>query len=103
MGFPGGSGKWGFTKGKKKGKKKKKKTLTKKRTTKKVLKKKDIDKKKKVKKSACQCRRQEFEPWVRKMPWRRKLEPTPVFLPEESHGQRSLVDYNPWGSKKSWT
>ena len=43
---------------------------------------------------ACQCkrhRRREFNPWVRKIPWRRKLQPTPVFLPGESHGQRSLV------------
>ena len=45
---------------------------------------------------ACQCRRHKrlgFDPWVRKIPWRRKWQPTPVFLPEESHGQRSLVGY----------
>ena len=37
-----------------------------------------------------------FDPWVRKMTWRRKWEPTPVFLPGESHGQRSLVGLSPW-------
>ena len=41
----------------------------------------------------------EFDPWVRKMPWRREWQPTPVFLPGESHGQRSLVGY----SCKRWT
>ena len=35
------------------------------------------------------------DPWVRKMPWRKERLPTPVFLPEESHGQRSLVGYSP--------
>ena len=35
-----------------------------------------------------------FDPWVRKIPWRRAWRPTPVFLPEESHGQRSLVGYS---------
>jgi len=42
----------------------------------------------------CQCRRQircRFHPWVRKFPWRRARQPTPVFLPRESHGQSSLV------------
>ena len=38
-----------------------------------------------------QCRRPEFDPWIRKIPWRREWQPTPVFLPRESHGQRSLV------------
>ena len=42
-----------------------------------------------------------FAPWVRKIPWRRKWQPTPVSLPGESHGQRSLVDYSPWGCKES--
>ena len=43
-----------------------------------------------------------FDPWVRKIPWRRKWNPTPVFLLEESHGKRSLVDcYSTWGHKKS--
>ena len=38
-------------------------------------------------------------PWVRKIPWRRKWQPTPVCLPGESHGQRSLVAYSSWGWK----
>ena len=38
-----------------------------------------------------------FYPWVEKIPWRRAWQPTPVFLPGESHGQRSLVGYSPWG------
>ena len=38
---------------------------------------------------------------VGKIPWRRKWQPTPVFLPGESHGQRSLVCYSPWGRKES--
>jgi len=38
-----------------------------------------------------------FSPWVGKIPWRRAWQPTPVFLPGESHGQRSLVGYRPWG------
>ena len=44
-----------------------------------------------------------FDPWVGKIPWRRKWPPTPVFLPGESHGQRSLADYSPWGHKESDT
>ena len=52
------------------------------------------------KEPACQCRRHEFNPWVGKMPWRRKWQPTPVFLPGKSHGQRSLAGYNPWGHKR---
>jgi len=42
------------------------------------------------KESDCQCRRHEFDPWVIKIPWRRKWQPTLVFLPGESHGQRNL-------------
>ena len=38
-----------------------------------------------------------FDPWVGKIPWSRKWQPTPVFLPGESHGQRSLVGCSPWG------
>ena len=54
------------------------------------------------KEPACQCRRCGFSPWVGKIPWRRKWQPTPVFLPEKSHGQRSLVGYSsPWGCKES--
>ena len=45
------------------------------------------------KESTCQCRRHEFDPWIRKIPWRRKWQPTPVFLPGKSHGQRSPVGY----------
>ena len=37
----------------------------------------------------CPCRRHGFNSWVRKIPWRRAWQPTPVFLPGESHGQRS--------------
>ena len=44
---------------------------------------------------------QRFNPWVRKTLWRRKWQPTPVFLPGESQGWMSLVDYNPWGCKES--
>ena len=56
------------------------------------------------KESACQgrsCRRCGFDPWVRKIPWRRKWQPTPVFLPGESHGQRNLAGYSPAGHKGS--
>ena len=53
-------------------------------------------------KSVClQCRRPGFDPQVGKIPWRRKWQPTPVLLPGKSHGQRSLVDYSPWGRKES--
>ena len=38
---------------------------------------------------------------VRKIPWRRKWQPTPVFVPGKSYGQRSLVGYSPWGRKES--
>ena len=47
-----------------------------------------------------QCRRPGFDPWVGKIPWRRKWKPTPVFLPGEFHGERSLVGYNLWGRKR---
>ena len=49
-----------------------------------------------AKESACQCRRHGFDPWVGRIPWRRKCQPTPVFLPGKSHGQRSLAGYSPW-------
>ena len=52
------------------------------------------------KESTCQCLRSGFSLWVRKIPWRRKWQPTPVFLPGKSHGQRSLVGYSPWGRKE---
>ena len=44
-----------------------------------------------------------FDPWVRKIPWRRKWQPTPVFLPGKSHGQRNLKGYSPWSRKESDT
>ena len=47
------------------------------------------------KESAFQCRRLNFNPWVGKTPWRRKWQPTSVFLPGESQGQRSLAGYSP--------
>ena len=46
---------------------------------------------------------QGFDPWVGKIPWRRKWRPTPVFFPGKSHRQRSLMGYNPWGGKQSDT
>ena len=53
--------------------------------------------------SACQSRSCGFDPRNGKIPWRRARQPTPVFLPGESHGQRSLVGYSPWGCKQSDT
>ena len=41
-----------------------------------------------------------FDPWVGKIPWRRKWQPTPVFLTGDSHGRRSLVGYSPRGHKE---
>ena len=52
-------------------------------------------------KNLLQCRRGRFYPWSRKVPWKRKRQPIPVFLPRKSHGQRSLVGYSPWGRKES--
>ena len=52
------------------------------------------------KESACQCRRCGFSPWVRKIPWRRKWQPTSLFLTGKFHGQRSLAGYNPCGHKE---
>ena len=57
-----------------------------------------------VKEPACQWgrhKRREFSPWVGTTPWRRGWPPTLVFLPGESHGQRSLAGYSPWGCKES--
>ena len=54
----------------------------------------------------CQCRRCKrlgFDPWVGKIPWRRAWQHTPVFLPRESQGQKSLAGYSPWGRKESDT
>ena len=58
----------------------------------------------KKKESAYKCRRLKrlrFDPWVMMIPWRRALQPTPVFLRGESYGQRSLTGYNPYGFKES--
>ena len=52
----------------------------------------------------CQCRRCKrhgFDPWVRKISWNRKWQPTPVFLPGRFRGQRCLTGYSPWGGKES--
>ena len=43
--------------------------------------------------------RRGFDPWVGKMPWRRKWRLTPVFLPGESHGRRSLAGLSPWSCR----
>ena len=51
-------------------------------------------------KTCLQCRRPGFDPWVRKMPWRREWQTIPVFLLGEFHGQRCLVGYNPWDHKE---
>ena len=52
------------------------------------------------KEPACVCRRCRFNPWVKKMPWRRKQQPTPVFLPGKSQEQRSLMGSSPQGCKR---
>ena len=54
------------------------------------------------KEPACQCRRHGLNPWVGKIPWRRKWQSTPEFLPGKSHGQRSPEGYSPWGHKRVW-
>ena len=55
------------------------------------------------KEAAYQCKREKrdsFDPWVEEIPWRRKWQLTPVFLPRESHGERSLEGYSPWGCRE---
>ena len=55
------------------------------------------------KESTCRCRRHRrcrFNPWVRKIPWRKAWQSTSVFLPGEAHGQKNLVGYSPWGCKE---
>ena len=47
------------------------------------------------------AKRHKFNSWVGEMLWSRKWQPTPVFLPRKFYGQRSLVDYSPWGHKES--
>ena len=56
-----------------------------------------------VKESTCHCKRcwrHGFGPWVRKIPWRRKWQPIPLFLPGKSLGQRFLAGYSPWDCKR---
>ena len=55
------------------------------------------------KESTCQCRRCGFDPRVGKIYWRRKWQPTPVFLPGKSHGQRIPADYSRWSYKRIGT
>ena len=52
------------------------------------------------KESTCQCRRHEFDPWVRKITWRRECLPTPVFLSGESLKERNLRGYSPLGLQR---
>ena len=56
-----------------------------------------------VVKNLLQCMRPGLNPWVGKIPWRRAWQPTPVFLPGESHGQRSLAGCSPRGRTESDT
>ena len=44
-----------------------------------------------------------FDPWVGKIPWKRKWQPTPVLFPGKFHGRRSLACYSPWGHRESDT
>ena len=55
------------------------------------------------KKSTWQCRRSRLDPWVRKIPRRRKWQPTPVFLPGKFHQQGRLAGFSPWDCKESDT
>ena len=55
------------------------------------------------KESACQCKRRRrcwFDPWVRKILWRRKWQPVPVLLPRKIPWTEELADYSPWGHKR---
>ena len=52
------------------------------------------------KNSTCQGRELRVDPWVRKIPWRRKQQPTEIFLLGKSNGQRSLAGYSPWVRKR---
>ena len=54
-------------------------------------------------KKLAEVRRPGFNPWVRKTPWKREWLLMPVFLPGQSHGQRSLAGYSPWGHKEADT
>ena len=55
-----------------------------------------------VKEPTCQFRKPRFDPWVGKIPWRRKWQPTPVSLPGKSHGQRNPAGCSPWGHRRVW-
>ena len=55
------------------------------------------------KESSCRCKRHGLYLWVGKIPWRKKWQPTPVFLPGKPHGQRSLAGYRPWGPMQPLT
>ncbi|XDC83602.1 hypothetical protein R6Z07F_014775 [Ovis aries] len=58
------------------------------------------------KEPTCQCKthkRSEFNSWIRKIPWRSVWQPTPLFSPGESHGQRRLVGYSPQGCRVSYS
>ena len=46
-------------------------------------------------------KRHRFNPWVGKIPWSRKWQPIPIFMPRKFHGQKSLAGYSPWGCKES--
>jgi len=52
------------------------------------------------KESTCQCKKLRFDLWVGKTTWKRKWQPTSVFLPKKSHKQRSLAGNSPWGCKR---
>ena len=59
-----------------------------------------------AKEHTCQCRRCQIfglDPWVGEISWRWSWQPTPIFLPGESHGQKSLACYSPWGHTESDT
>ena len=56
----------------------------------------------KKKKREKEKEKKRFVPWIRKIPWRRERQPTPVFLPGESHGRR-MDGHSPWGGKESDT
>ena len=53
-----------------------------------------------AKRGDVKCRRRGFNPWVRKIPWRREWQKTPAFLPGKSHEKRSLEGYSPLGHKE---
>ena len=50
-----------------------------------------------------QCKKHGFNPWVGKIPWGREWQPTPIFLPGKSQGQKSVAGYSPWGHTESDT